>query len=128
MKKNILMGIMVLVLVLTIGFLLTMDRVTKYNLKPIRNPAGLSQALYQKDEAELDSFGDDLALSGGDLAVSSEVDQTFDDILDTNELALDEDSISKEATDIDLSGELNASASDDVVLKEADQALVEVAQ
>ncbi len=122
------MGIMVLVLVFTVGFLLIMDRVTKYNLKPIRNPAGLSQALYQKDEAELDSFGDDLALSGGDLVISSEVDQTFDDILDTNEVALDEDLISKEATDVDLSGELNASASDEAVLKEADQALVEVAQ
>lgn len=129
MKQNILIVMIVLVFAVMLGFsLLILGGTKKSGPAPLDKSASSDQTLYQKEEAELDSFGEDLALSDQDASLSSEINQAFNDILDASESALDENSISEEVASLDFSEDLNSSSADEATLQEIDQSLAEATQ
>ena len=121
MSKNVVIGIVVVILVVVVGALFIP-----------RGEEAFDVSLFDKDEAELASMGNDIEMLSQD-AVLDEIDQTFSDILDEGagisaDAALDESEIAKEAAEADLSETLDAFASDDAVLQELDQAFGDVSQ
>ena len=121
MSKNVVIGIVVVILVVVVGALFIS-----------RGEEAFDVSLFDKDEAELTSMGNDIEMLSQD-AVLDEIDQTFSDILDESvgvsaAEALDESSIAKEALEADLSQTLDAFAADEAVLQELDQAFEDVSQ
>jgi len=121
MNKNIIIGIVVIILVIVAGVLFIS-----------RGEEAFDVSLFDKDEAELTSIGNDIEMLSQDV-VLDEIEQTFNDILDEGagisaDAALDESEIAKEAAEADLSQVLDAFASDEAVLQELDQAFGDVSQ
>ena len=121
MSKNIVIGVIVVILVVVAGAFFT-----------FRGEEAFDVSLFDKDEAELTSIGNDIEMLSQDV-VLDEIEQTFGDILDESVgvsavEALDESSIAKEALEADLSQTLDAFAADDAVLQELDQAFDDVSQ
>ena len=121
MNKNIVIGIVVIILVIVAGVLFISKEEEAFDV-----------SLFDKDEAELTSIGNDIEMFSQD-AVLDEIEQTFGDILDEGaeisaDAALDESEIAKEAAEVDLSQALDAFASDEAVLQEIDQAFGDVSQ
>ena len=120
MSKNVVIGIVVVILVVVVGALFIP-----------RGEEAFDVSLFDKDEAELTSMGNDIEMLSQD-AVLDEIDQTFSEILKgagiSADEALDESSIAKEASEADLSQTLDAFSADDAVLQELDQAFGDVSQ
>lgn len=122
MNKNIIIGIVVAVLVVVVGAFLL-----------LRSDRAFDVSVLAQDETELAKMAEDFDAFSQDNAVLSEVDQTFGDILGEQdgisaEEALDEISITNEASQADLEQTLNAFAADQAALQELDQTLGEVSQ
>jgi len=129
MKKNIITGIAIVVFVLLLSLVvLTIGITNRPEPLQLDEYADSEAILYQKDLVELDSFSNDLALSDQNSDLFLEIDQTYNDILDLNETALDENAISEEAASADFSEDLNSFNNDEAVLLEIDQSLNEVTQ
>ena len=120
MSKNVAIGVVVVILVVVAGAFFI-----------FRGEEAFDVSLFEKDEAELTSIGNDIEMLSQD-AVLDELEQTFGDILEGAGIsaaeALDESSIALEALEADLSQTLDAFASDDAVLQELDQAFGDVSQ
>lgn len=119
MNRNIIIGIVVVIIILAGVFLI-------FKSKP-----ALDTALFDKDEAELNAFNNDIALFDQDNTVLDEINQTFNDILNEGavvsaESALDLTSLEQEASAVDFSSELNIF--DEDILQELDQSFGEVLQ
>lgn len=124
MNKNTLIVIAISMLLVIIVFSISI--ITK---SPAPKSAILIDiATYQNDEAELNSFEKDLAVSNKDENLFTEIDQTYSDILDLSELAFDEDLISKEGAIADFSEDLKSFSDDETAMEELDQAFVEISQ
>ena len=129
MKKNIITGIAIVVFVLLLSLVvLTIGITNRPEPLQLDEYADSEAILYQKDLVELDSFSNDLALSDQNSDLFLEIDQIYNDILDLNETALDENAISEEAASADFSEDLNSFNNDEAVLLEIDQSLNEVTQ
>jgi len=93
----------------------------------------LDVAQFEKDEAVLNEISTDLNALSGDEALLNEIEETFGDILDEIagipiEEALNISSIDAEASQVDLSGTLDAFDADNALLQELDQTFDEVSQ
>lgn len=128
MKKNILVGIVIIIFAVAIGSSLLILGAMNRPAPQLDRSVDSESDLYLKDQAELDSFSEDLALSRQDSDLYSEIDQTYYDILDLDATALDEDLIVNEAASVDFSGDLDSSKNDDAALSDVDQSLNEVIQ
>lgn len=121
MKKNIVIGIIiVLVIIVVIYFLFIREGV-------------LNISNLQKDEAKLADLEKDIESFNQDEILSTEFDQTFDDILGEDGVidasaALDESSIIQEVNQIDLTQLLNALAADNAALQEFNRISNDISQ
>jgi hypothetical protein len=124
MNKNILIIVTVFTLLVIIVFSIS---IIKKNPAP-KPETIIDIASYQNDEAKIDSFEEDLTKSNQDENLFLEIDQTYSDILDLSESALDEDLILKEGTAADFSEDLKSFSDDEIALEELDQAFIEISQ
>jgi len=120
MNKNIIIGVVVVVIILVGAFF------TIFRGKP-----PIETAIFDKDETELGAFGSDVALFEQDNTIFDELNQTFSDILEegavvSTEASIDLTSLNKEASGADFSGDLDVF--NEGVLQELDQVLGEVSQ
>ncbi|MDO8265037.1 MAG: hypothetical protein Q7T34_01545 [Candidatus Parcubacteria bacterium] len=116
MNKNIIIGIIATVIILAGVFFI------------LNNKGPIDTALFEGDETELTSLGNDINAFNQDETILDEINQTFSDILDESavvsvESALDLTSIEKEAAEADFAGELDVF--NEAILQEIDQALGE---
>lgn len=96
-----------------------------------RGGGPIDTALFENDETELAVFGNDVAAFNQDETILDEISQTFSDILDegavvSTESAIELASIEKEASEADISGDLNVF--DEGILQELGQIFDEVLQ
>lgn len=117
---KIIIGVIVVVAVILVGAFLI-----------FRGKPSIDTALFDKDEAELSAFNNNIALFDQDNTILDEINQTFSDILDEGaivsaESALDLTSLEQEASVVDFSGDLNIL--NENILQELDQAFGEVLQ
>ncbi len=121
MNKNLIIAIVVVLVVVVGAFFIFKDK------------KALDVSFIQGDETELAGWLSDFEAFSQDDALAAELDQTFGDILDEGaaisaDAALDDSSISQEASQADFLQTLNAFAADDAALQELDQISGEVSQ
>ena len=113
MNKNIIIGIVVLVLVVGALFL----------FGGRGDPIDVS--LFGQDETELNSLDGDINMFVQDDAVLDEIDDTVGDITDAED-ACSVETIDQEAAEVDLTATLDAFDEDETILNELDQIFGEV--
>lgn len=124
MNKNTLVVIAVSMLLVIIVFSISI--ITKKSVP--KSAILIDIAPYQNDETEFNSLEKDFAVFNQDENLFAEIDQTYGDILDLSELALDENVILKEGAVADFSEDLKSFSDDEIVLEELDQTFVEISQ
>ena len=125
MNKNTIIGIVGVVIVIVAGafFIFKGEKSEKY----------FDVSLLDKDETELTKMNEDVEAFLHDNLVVEKTSQTFSDILDEGTgisaaEALDEYSISQEASQADILQTLNAFAADEDALGKLDQTFSEISQ
>lgn len=122
MNRNIAIGIIVFIIIIG-GVLLFLKR----------GPSAVDTITVNKEEDELTALNNDFDLFAADEAALDEINQTFNDVAETTETlnaakALDNVSISQEADQADLSGDITSFNNDEAQLQEINQAFNEILQ